>query len=127
MELVAIVIALALLEFMTFGGLVGRARGRAGIEAPAITGDPIFERYMRVHQNTMENLVVFIPAIWLFGSYVSAEIAALLGLVFIVGRFVYLRGYVEEPRKRSTGTLVTMLAQAVLLIGGGVGAALAWF
>ena len=112
MELVALVSVLSLLEYMAFGILVGRQRGRAGIEAPAITGDPVFERYMRVHQNTMENLVVFLPAMWLFGLYVNAPIAALLGLVFIAGRFIYLRGYVEEPRKRSTGVLVSVGAQA---------------
>lgn len=126
MEPVAIVLTLALLEYFVFGILVGRARGQYGVEAPATTGHPIFERYHRVHQNTLEQLVIFIPALWMFGAYVSPAWAALLGLVFIVGRFVYLRGYVEDPKKRSTGTYITLLAQAVLLLGGGVGALLAW-
>ncbi len=55
MELVTIVIALALIEYSVFGMLVGKARGKYGIDAPAITGNPIFERYYRVHQNTLEN------------------------------------------------------------------------
>jgi uncharacterized MAPEG superfamily protein len=126
MEPVAIVLALALIEYFVFGILVGRARGRYGVEAPATTGHPVFERYHRVHQNTLEQLAIFVPALWMFGVYVSAPIAALLGLVFIVGRFVYLRGYVEDPKKRSTGTLITLVAQAILLVGGGVGALLAW-
>jgi hypothetical protein len=79
-----------------------------------------------VHQNTLEQLVIFIPAAWLFGAYVSPLGAAGLGLVFVVGRFVYLRGYVEDPKKRSTGTLITLAAQAILLVGGAIGALLAW-
>jgi glutathione S-transferase len=126
MEPVAIVLTLALLEYFVFGVLVGRARGQYGVEAPATTGHPIFERYHRVHQNTLEQLAIFVPALWLFGVYVSPGVAALLGLVFIAGRIVYLRGYVEDPKKRSTGTLITLLAQAALLLGGGVGALLAW-
>jgi uncharacterized MAPEG superfamily protein len=126
MEPVAIVLALALIEYFVFGVLVGRARGQYGVEAPATTGHPVFERYHRVHQNTLEQLAIFVPALWMFGVYVSAPIAALLGLVFVVGRFVYLRGYVEDPKKRSTGTLITLVAQAILLVGGGVGALLAW-
>jgi uncharacterized MAPEG superfamily protein len=126
MEPVAIVLALALIEYFVFGLLVGRARGQYGVEAPATTGHPIFERYHRVHQNTLEQLAIFVPALWMFGVYVSAPIAALLGLVFIVGRFVYLRGYVEDPKKRSTGTLITLIAQAILLVGGGVGALVSW-
>jgi uncharacterized membrane protein YecN with MAPEG domain len=126
MEPVALVLALALIEYFAFGILVGRARGQYGVEAPATTGHPIFERYHRVHQNTLEQLVIFVPALWMFGVYASAPIAALLGLVFIAGRFVYLRGYVQDPKKRSTGTMITLLAQAVLLVGGAVGALLAW-
>jgi len=126
MELVALVLALALIEYFVFGIMVGRARGQYGVEAPATTGHPIFERYHRVHQNTLEQLAIFIPALWMFGAYVNPAVAALLGLVFIAGRIVYLRGYVEDPKKRSTGTFITLFAQAILLVGGGVGALLAW-
>ena len=126
MEPVSLVLALALIEYFVFGILVGRARGRYGVEAPATTGHPVFERYHRVHQNTLEQLVIFIPALWMFGVYVSAPVAALLGLVFIARRFVYLRGYVEDPKKRSTGTFITLVAQASLLVGGAIGALLAW-
>ena len=126
MELVAIVSVLTLMEYMAFGILVGRARGEHGVKAPAITGNPVFERYMRVHQNTLEQLVVFLPSMWLFGWYVHAPSAALLGLVFLVGRVIYLRGYVEEPSKRSTGVAITAVAQMVLLAGAGIGAVVAW-
>ena len=122
MELVAIVIVLALLEFVAFGALVGRARGRYGVKAPATGGHEIFDRYFRVHYNTMEMLVVFVPAIWLFGLYVSPGWGALLGAVFIVGCVLYLRGYVADPSKREFGFGLSVLPVVVLLVGALLGA-----
>jgi glutathione S-transferase len=123
MDLVAIVILLALIEYYAFGILVGRARGRYGVPAPAITGHPIFERTLRVQQNTLEQLIVFIPAIWSFGYYLSPRLASGLGLVFLIGRLVYLRGYVEAPEKRAPGAMLSALSIGVLLLGALIGAA----
>ena len=118
MEIVYIIIALALLQFFIFGGLVGRARVKFGIEAPSVTGHPKFERYHRVHYNTMEQLVIFIPSILMFGTFVSPMVASSLGLLFLVGRIVYLRGYVHDPKKRGPGFGLTMLPVSILLLGG---------
>jgi uncharacterized MAPEG superfamily protein len=123
-DLVLFVIALALLEYFVFGYLVGRARGTYNVPAPATFGNPIFERYFRVHQNTLEQLVIFVPCMLIFSQVVSARIAAGLGLVFIVGRLLYLRGYVADPGKRGPGFLVGALAQIGLLLGSVIGAAL---
>jgi len=125
MELVSFVISLALLECFVFGALVGRARGRFGIEAPAMTGHPEFERINRVHQNSLEQLVLFVPAVWIFATTVNARVAAALGLVFVIGRLVYARGYIQEASKRSTGTAISGLAQLVLLLGAAIGSLLA--
>ena len=122
MNVVAVVIGLALVEYFVFGILVGRARQQYGVAAPAMSGHPIFERYMRVHQNTLEQLVVFVPSMLMFGLYVSGTLAALLGLVWIVGRVVYLRGYVADPAQRSTGFALSALPQIILLVGGTIGA-----
>ncbi|MCC7329588.1 MAG: MAPEG family protein [Gammaproteobacteria bacterium] len=124
MALVHAVIALALIEFFVFGALVGRARALYKVEAPAVTGHPLFERYYRVHYNTMEQLVCFVPGMLLFGSYVSATGAAVLGLVFIAGRILYLRGYVADPKKRGAGFGISALPVMILLLGG-LGGALA--
>lgn len=126
MELVAFVIACALIEYMIFGIAVGRARTEYGVNAPAISGPPAFERTMRAHQNTLENLVVFIPAVYLFAVYVHIELAATIGVVWIVGRLVYFRGYVEDAPRRAPGVLVSILCNAVLLIGGAIGALVDW-
>jgi uncharacterized MAPEG superfamily protein len=122
MELVAIVIALALLEFVAFGMLVGRARGRYGVNAPATSGHEIFDRYFRVHYNTMELLIVFVPAIWLFGLYVSPAWGAAIGAVYLVGRIIYFRSYVADPAKREFGFGLSVLPILVLLVGALVGA-----
>jgi glutathione S-transferase len=122
MAWVTLVIVLALLEFLVFGLLVGRARGTYGVHAPAITGHPTFERYMRVHQNTMEQLVVFIPAVWLYAMYMSAKVAALLGLVFVASRAVYAVTYLRDPRMRTAGIASTWVVLYVLLGGAAIGA-----
>jgi len=124
MALVAAVIALALIEFIVFGLLVARARARCGVEAPATTGHPVFERYFRVQQNTLEQLIVFVPSVWLFGYYVSALWAAGLGLVFVIGRALYLNGYVADPRKRGAGFGLSFLPNVILAVGALAGAIL---
>lgn len=122
MPLVAIVILLAILEFMVLGAMVGRARGKYGIKAPATSGHDMFERHFRVHYNTLEHLIVFIPAVWLFGSFVSQLWAAILGAVFIVARAAYAVGYVSDPRKREIGAILTVVAEAPLILGALYGA-----
>ena len=114
---IAVVILLALLEYMVFGFLVGGARARHRIAAPATTGHPVFERTFRVHYNTLELLVVFIPAIWLFGMYLNPRWGAILGAVFLVGRALYAVGYIRAPEKREIGATLSFASVGVLLFG----------
>jgi uncharacterized membrane protein YecN with MAPEG domain len=127
MDLVAAVVVVVLLQYFYFGILVGRARNRTGIAAPAVTGDPMFERTLRVQQNTLEQLVIFLPCIVLFAHYVSTNLAALLGLMFLIGRGLYAAGYIQDASRRGPGFLVTILAQGVLAIGSLLGALRAAF
>src|ERR1700742_174519 len=122
MAYVHLVIGLALVEFLFFALLVTRARIRYKVPAPAITGNAIFELYFRVHMNTLEQLVVFLPAILIFAHYLSPYIAAALGVVFIIGRLVYLQGYVTDPKKRELGFILSILPNAILLGGAIYGA-----
>jgi len=117
MELVAIVVIVALIQYTIFGALVGKARGTYNVEAPAVSGHPVFERYYRVHMNTLESLMLFIPSIFLFGMYVNSQIAAILGIVFIIGRYIFFRAYVKEPKSRSLGFALTMLPSAIMALG----------
>ena len=127
MELTAIVIGIALLEYAVFTMLCGRARARSGVVAPATSGDPTFERYFRVQQNSVEQLIIFVPAMLLFGHYVNAPIGAGLGLVFVLGRALFARGYYRDPPKRATGFGLSLLSNLALLLGGLIGAVIAYF
>jgi glutathione S-transferase len=122
MTLVHLVIALALLEFFVFLMAVGRARGTYKVPAPATSGHEMFERYFRVQMNTIEQLVIFVPSILLFARYVHPPIAAALGLVFVIGRWVYFKSYVKEPAKRSAGFGLSVIPNLILLVGGLIGA-----
>jgi glutathione S-transferase len=126
MEPIAIVTVLALIQVNSFAFLVGKQRAKHGVKAPSISGDPEFERTFRIHQNTVEQLIVFIPALWLFGYYVHTLIGAGLGLVFIIARFIYRGAYLNDPSNRSAGFGIGMLATAILLVGGLVGAIQSW-
>lgn len=114
---VAIVSLLALLTYFWMGLQVGRARQKTGIAAPAMAGDPLLERSIRAHHNTLEWLPLFLVPLWLFALYWSDLVAAGVGVVWIVGRVLYQLGYVKDPAKRELGFLIQALAVAVLLFG----------
>lgn len=117
MPYVAIVTILALLEFLLFGIMVGKARVKFDIPAPATSGHTVFERYFRVHMNTLEQLVVFLPTLWIFARYVSPVWGAALGVVFIIGRAVYAKSYLRDPKRRSFGFALSMLPVLLMLLG----------
>jgi len=118
MEAIAVVTILALSQFFLFGIQVGQMRAKHGVKAPAITGNPEFERMFRIQQNTMEQLVLFIPALWIYGYFGNPLWGAAVGLVFIIGRIIYKRGYLIDPSKRSLGFTIGVIAISVLLVGG---------
>lgn len=117
MPYVAIVTVAALIEFLWFGVLVGKARAKYGITAPATTGNEIFERYFRVQMNTLEQLILFLPALWIFAHFISPLWAAASGVVFIAGRAIYCTSYVKNPKSRSLGFLLTVFPTFAMLIG----------
>lgn len=114
---VALVTIGALLVYAWMGLRVAGARGKSGIAAPAMTGDPILERHIRVQANTLEWLPIFLGGLWLFAIYWNDLVAGAIGLVWIVGRILYAVGYVADPAKRETGFMVQSLAAAILLFG----------
>lgn len=116
MEWVIIVTALALLQYSWFGVQVGMMRGKHGIKAPAVSGAPEFERMYRIHYNTMEQLVMLLPLMWIFAHFINPLWAAGFGLVFIVGRFVYRASYLKDPDNRGAGFTLTFLPSAVMAI-----------
>jgi len=113
----ALVTIAALLVYFYMGLRVGRARGKYSIAAPAISGHPDFDRAFRIQANTLEWLPLFLVSLWLFSLYMNDVAAALVGLVWIAGRILYLTGYSKAAEARSRGFGIQALATAVLLFG----------
>lgn len=94
---------------------VGRARARFRIDAPAMDGPPAFTSVLRVHANTVEQLVLFLPALWLCAVFYSDRFAALCAAVWIAGRILYAASYYRDPAKRGPGFGIALLALLVLI------------
>ena len=117
----AFVSLLAVLFYFYTGVAVAQARTKFGVKAPATSGQPDFERYFRVQANTLEWMPIFLPSLWLFAVYVSDMGAAVIGLVWILGRVLYFVGYTQAAEKRGRGFALQALAAAVLLFGALIG------
>lgn len=109
---------LAVLQYLYFGALVARARLRYKIKAPAVTGDENFERAYRVQMNTLEQLIIFLPALLIAGHYVPGVWVSALGVAYLVGRMLYGRGYVRDPASRGPGFIMALVANVLLLLTG---------
>lgn len=122
MLFVILVLTLVLLQYTYVSFQVGQQRLKHDIKAPAITGHPEFERMFRVQQNTLELLVIYIPGLFLFATYVHDLSAAAVGAVFLVGRHLYCQSYCKDPQSRGVGFLMSFASAQVLLLGGMIGA-----
>jgi len=116
MNLLDLITLIALAQFLFFGVLAGQARGRYGVKAPAITGHEMFERAYRVQMNTLELLIILLPALYISARYWPAMYSAVAGAVFVVGRLVYWRAYMAEPKRRTAGFGLSMAPILVLLL-----------
>jgi glutathione S-transferase len=116
MPYVVLVTVIALLQYFYFGFRVSRARGRYNVPAPAMSGHEVFERHVRVQMNTLEQLVIFIPALWLFAHFISPTWASGFGVVFVIGRGLYAMSYVQDPQRRALGFALTALPNLAMAI-----------
>ncbi|HNT39882.1 MAG TPA: MAPEG family protein [Rubrivivax sp.] len=124
MTLIDAVAMLALLQYLFFTVLVGRARVRGHVQAPAVSGDEGFERAYRVQMNTLELLIALLPALYVAARYWPAAYVAGAGVVFLVGRLIYWRAYLSDPNRRSLGFALSILPVLVLVLAS-LGGALA--
>jgi glutathione S-transferase len=120
-HLTALVTLAAVLFYALLSGGVSKARGRSGIKAPTMVGDPALERAVRIQANTLEWMPIFLPALWLAALTVSDAGAAALGLVWIAGRALYARGYAQAAEKRGRGFGIQALAAALLWVAAVAG------
>lgn len=117
----AIVTLLAIAFYFFLATRVAAARGRFDVKHPAMTGNPDFERVVRVHLNTLEWLPIFLVPMWLCAAYLNDVAAAALGLVWIAGRAWYYVGYCQAVEKRVPGFAVQAITCVLLFIGAVAG------
>ncbi len=122
-----LIVLLALLQYVFFTGRVGLAREKYKVNAPACEGDENWNRLFRVQQNTLEQLIIFIPASYAFAYYLREWWVVIPGVVFILGRFLYSAAYVKDPKTRGPGMGLTLLANVVLVLGALFGVLKAMF
>ena len=122
-HLPALVTLLTVLLLFATMAAVGRARGKYGVKAPAVTGDPAFERGYRVQMNTLEATVMFLPTLWLAAQFGFSGWAGIAGLVWLVGRVWYALAYLQDASKRGPGYLVGMIGWAATLVMACIGVA----
>jgi glutathione S-transferase len=96
---------------------VGRARFKHKVSPPQMTGNPDFERVLRVQQNTLEQMILFLPSLWLFSQFISPIWGAAIGAVWIIGRILFAWGYYQAAEKRAAGFGISTLAILALLGG----------
>jgi glutathione S-transferase len=113
----ALATGLALLLYVVLSINVSRARGRYNVLAPAAAGDPAFERVFRVHQNTLEQLVVFLPSLWLFSYFVSPIWGGGIGFLWVLARIFYAWSYYRDAASRGPGFVISIICSLALLIG----------
>lgn len=120
-HLPALVTLLAILLMFGTAVAAGLARARYGIQAPATSGHPAYERAFRVQMNTIEAALLFLPTLWLAARYGFAYWAGLAGLAWLAGRTWYALAYLREAEKRGGGFAVGMLAWLATLAMAGLG------
>ena len=126
MEAVALLTSAVLVQYLVFAYHVSLARMQHGVAAPATSGHPEFDRVYRVHQNTLEQLIIFLPALWMFALYVHPLAGAAIGLLFPIGREIYRRSYVTDPSNRTAGAALGGASTVILLVGAAIGALVSW-
>ncbi len=120
--LTTLAILIALLVYFGLGAVVGAARGKFNVPAPQSSGHPEFDKRNRVHMNTLEQLVMFVPAAMFAAPVLGDAVTAMLALLWSVGRLLYARAYYVDPAKRSLGFLLTFLPTIIMIVAAAWGA-----
>lgn len=113
--LTVISVAVALLVFFGLALNVGRARFTWNVPAPASSGHPEFDKRYRVQMNTMEQMLLFLPAVFMAVPVLGDAVTAALGFTWSIGRVIYARSYYADPTRRGAGFGLTLLPSLVLI------------
>lgn len=112
-----IITLFAVILLLVLSVRVSLMRNRHHIDGPAMTGNAELERAIRVHMNTVEQFVVFLPMLWLFAVLIDDVWAAVLGLIWLIGRIVYAVSYMRDPASRAPGMILTGVPTLLLTLG----------
>ncbi|HSM97154.1 MAG TPA: MAPEG family protein [Rhizomicrobium sp.] len=126
--LTEIVTILSVLTLFYMSVPVGRARAKHGIKAPSMTGHEEMDRAVRVHMNSLEQFALYMPLLWVatLTFTLVTWLPAAMGVLWIVGRLIYMQAYLADPARRSAGFGITMLSTAALLVLSVVGVVMSW-
>lgn len=120
----SLVTLLSVLQIFLFSWKASSTRVKHGIEAPQMHGHPDVDRAQRVHLNTMEQIIMFLPSLWLALPVLGDYYTSILGGVWLVGRQLYAHAYWADAAKRGTGMWVTFLAFIILFGAAAYGVAM---
>ena len=112
-------IALLVYYFTLFKA--GIARGKFQIKAPSHDGPEEYVRHVRVHHNTLEHLVLFLPGLWLFSFAVDPIWATIIGILWPIGRIRYALSYYKDAEKRGPGLYLSMPPIYIYVLGSFIG------
>ena len=127
MEYIELIAILAVLHFLFFSYMTGIARRDSGLAAPAVTGHESFERMYRVQSNTLEMIVIYLPSLLIAGKYWPTAVISGIGVIYIIGRFIYWRAYIAEPAKRGLGFMLSFFPVFILVTLALIGVILSIF
>ncbi|XP_039505038.1 microsomal glutathione S-transferase 2 [Pimephales promelas] len=100
---------------------VGWSRMKHKIMPPTVTGPPEFERTFRAHQNSVEFYSIFLAVLWISGIFCNEVLAALGGIIYIVGREMYFTGYIRESKRRLPGFFFMLSVLLFLIVMATIG------
>ncbi len=126
--LTAAVTLLAALICLWTAILVARARRRNKLPPPAMIGAAEVERALRAQGNTVEQVVIFLPLLWVAALYfhMIGWLVPIIGLVWCIGRVIFALGYIADAEKRHIGFVISVFANITLAILGVIGLIQAW-
>jgi glutathione S-transferase len=113
---IELITLLAIGQLFLFSMSVGRARARHGLPLPAMSGNEMVERHIRGHLNSLEWIVIFLPALWIAAQHWGQYLVAGLGVIYLVGRTLYFLGYVRDIKKRMPGFVLSTLGALALVL-----------
>lgn len=113
----ALITLLDCLMYLTLTINVGRNRAKFGVPATEPGGPPELARAVRAHLNTLEQLAFHLPLLWIAALSVGDNFAVIVGAIWLFARILYAVRYCQKAKRRTKGFIISMLANAVLLIG----------